>query len=89
MSSASGRAGAEGAGVERALEGGAASSEWKAKLGSLRRGRALGGAGVDVVSGGRCRVSIVQVRVAGVGSTLPAASVARTEKVWVPSARSV
>ena len=34
-------------------------------------------------------VSIVQVRVAGVGSTLPDASVARTEKVWVPSARSV
>jgi hypothetical protein len=32
---------------------------------------------------------MVQVRVAGVGSTLPAASVARTEKVWDPLARPV
>ena len=31
-------------------------------------------------------VSIVQVKLAGVGSTLPAASIARTEKVWEPSA---
>ena len=32
-------------------------------------------------------VSIVQVKVAGVGSVLPAGSVARTLKVWEPSAR--
>ena len=32
-------------------------------------------------------VRTVKVRVAGVGSMLPAASVARTEKVWEPSAR--
>ena len=31
--------------------------------------------------------SIVQVKEAGVGSTFPAASVARTWKVWLPSAR--
>ena len=40
----------------------------------------LSGAGV---------VLMVQVRVAGVASTLPAASVARTEKVWDPLARPV
>ena len=39
---------------------------------------------VIVVSG--AVVSTVNVRVAGVGSTLPAASVARTENVYVPSA---
>ena len=32
-------------------------------------------------------VSIVQVKVAGVGSVLPAGSVARTWKVWEPSVR--
>ena len=32
-------------------------------------------------------VSIVQVKVAGVGSVLPAGSVARTLKVWEPSLR--
>ena len=32
-------------------------------------------------------VSIVQVKVAGVGSVLPAGSVARTWKVWEPSLR--
>ena len=32
-------------------------------------------------------VSIVQVWPAGVGSTLPAASLARTLKLWLPSAR--
>ena len=31
--------------------------------------------------------STVQLRVAGVGSTLPAVSVARTEKLWAPSPR--
>ncbi len=39
-----------------------------------------------VVSGG-AEGSMVQLRVAGVGSTLPAASVARTEKVWAPVLR--
>ncbi len=34
-------------------------------------------------------VSIVQVKLAGVASVLPAASVARTWKVWEPSARPV
>ena len=32
-------------------------------------------------------VSIVQVKEAGVGSTLPTPSIARTWKVWLPSAR--
>ena len=32
-------------------------------------------------------VSTVQEKVAGVGSTLPAASVARTWNVWLPSVR--
>ena len=34
-------------------------------------------------------VSIVQVKLAGVASVLPAASVARTWKVWEPSPRPV
>ena len=38
-----------------------------------------------VVSG--AVVSTVHVRVAGVASTLPAASTARTRKVWAPFAR--
>ena len=42
---------------------------------------------VIVVSGGS--VSTVKERVAGVGSTLPAGSVARTAKVWRPSAREL
>ena len=44
-----------------------------------------GGAAVMVVSGGV--VSTVQVKLAGVGSALPAASVARTWKLWLPSAK--
>src|SRR6266496_3923271 len=40
-----------------------------------------------VVSGGA--VSTVKLREAGVGSVLPAASVARTRKVWEPSARAL
>ena len=32
-------------------------------------------------------VSTVQVKVAGVGSTLPTLSIARTSNVWLPSAR--
>jgi len=43
------------------------------------------GPDVMVVSGGV--VSTVQVWLAGVGSVLPAGSVARTWKVWLPSAR--
>ena len=42
---------------------------------------------VIVVSG--AAVSTVKVRVAGVWSVLPAVSVARTLKVWAPSARLV
>ena len=43
------------------------------------------------VSGGVVSVGVVtvQVRVAGVGSVLPAASVAVAVKVWLPSARPV
>ena len=41
-----------------------------------------------VVSGGVVSAGwIVQVRLAGVASTLPAASMARTRKVWLPAAR--
>jgi hypothetical protein len=39
-----------------------------------------------VVSGG-ADASTVQLLVAGLGSTLPAASLARTEKLWAPSPR--
>ena len=46
-----------------------------------------GGPEVMVVSGGV--VSTVHEYVAGVGSVLPAASRARTWKVWLPSARPV
>jgi hypothetical protein len=40
-----------------------------------------------ILSAGGVVMLMVQVRVAGVASTLPAASVARTEKVWEPLAR--
>ena len=43
--------------------------------------------GLDSIDVSGVLVSIVQVKVAGVGSVLPAGSVARTEKVWEPSAR--
>ncbi len=46
-----------------------------------------GGLLVMLVSG--ARLSIVQVKLAGVESVLPALSVARTSKVWLPSAREV
>jgi hypothetical protein len=46
-----------------------------------------GGLPVIVVSG--AVVSIVHVRLAGLGSTLPAASVALTWKVWLVAARPV
>jgi small ligand-binding sensory domain FIST len=45
----------------------------------------LDGAAVICVSGGV--LSITQVAEAGVASTLPVASRARTSKVWLPSAR--
>ncbi len=45
------------------------------------------GCAVIVVLG--AAVSIVQVKLAGVGSVLPEASVARTSKVWEPSLRPV
>ena len=44
-----------------------------------------GGAAVMLVSG--ATVSTVQEKLAGVGSVLPAASVARTWKVWLPEAK--
>ena len=43
-----------------------------------------GGAAVMVVSG--AVVSMVQVKLAGVASTLPAESMARPWKVWLPAA---
>ena len=55
----------------------------KAKEAELELEGSLGWLSI-VVSG--AAVSIVQVKLAGVGSTLPAASIARTEKVWEPSA---
>jgi adenine deaminase len=45
------------------------------------------GLAVMVVSGNE--VSIVQVKLAGVGSVLPAESVAWTWKVWLPAARAL
>jgi hypothetical protein len=47
----------------------------------------LGGLAVIVVSGPVA--STTQVKLAGVGSTLPAASIARTWKVCAPSLRPV
>ena len=61
----------------------AASSAPNAKLASPLRA-AAGGPDVIVVVG--ATVSIVSVRVTGEASVLPAASLARTENVWVPSA---
>src|SRR2546426_8186346 len=46
-----------------------------------------GGFVVIVVSG--AVVSMVQVKLAGVGSTLPAGSIARTWKVWLPAASAL
>ena len=46
-------------------------------------------AGLITTGAGGAVVSTTQVKVAGVVSTLPAASIARTSKVWVPSARPV
>jgi len=45
----------------------------------------VGPAGADVIVVSGAVVSTVQVRVAGVGSTFPAISAARTSKVWLPS----
>ena len=60
------------------------SDEENSKLGA---GLPLGSLGaVSIVVCGAI-VSTVQANVAGVGSTLPAASVARTWKVWLPSPR--
>src|ERR671915_1910141 len=47
----------------------------------------LAGRGSSTVATGAR--SIVHARVAAVGSTLPAASVDRTENVWLPAARPV
>ena len=49
----------------------------------------LGSLGCAVIVVFGAVVSIVQVKLAGVGSVLPAASVARTSKVWEPSLRPV
>ena len=64
----------------------APASEENEKLAEVEVVEAAGWA-VIVVSG--AVVSTVQVLEAGVASTLPAVSMARTEKVWEPSERLV
>ena len=68
-----------------------ASVEVKVKVGRVVVGRAArAGPPVMEVSGGwlSSTVETVKVRLAGVGSTLPAASMARTSKVCGPSVRA-
>ena len=81
------RAGAEGrgAGVDRALEGGARlGAEAKVGVGSLVRP-----AGPESIWTAGGVVSIVQLKLAGLGSALPAWSIALTSKLWAPSLSSV
>ena len=47
----------------------------------------VGSAGVEVIDVSGGVVSIVQVKLAGLASVLPAGSVARTSTVWEPAAR--
>ena len=77
-------AGAEAAAVQLAGEGGAglAGRERKRRVAFVE-----GSAGPELIVVWGALVSIVQVKVAGVGSVLPAGSVARTWKVWEPSVR--
>ena len=71
-------------GVEAALEARPSSSgEEKPKLGL---GRWWSPSGPESIWVSGALVSTVKVRLAGVGSGLPAVSMARTSKVWVPSA---
>ena len=51
------------------------------------RGSLLSAPGAAVNDAAGATVSTVQVHVAGVGSTLPIASTARTSSAWPPSAR--
>ncbi|MCB9573238.1 MAG: hypothetical protein H6709_14225 [Kofleriaceae bacterium] len=60
------------------------SVELNSKLGSAELSSA--GGPTSIVTSG-ATLSTVQVYVAGVASTLPAPSVARTWNVWLPSAR--
>jgi hypothetical protein len=60
-----------------------ASVEVKLKLAEVAF---VGLAGVAVMDVSGAAVSIVQVKLAGVASVLPAGSVARTWKVWLPAA---
>jgi hypothetical protein len=62
------------------------SVEVKAKLALVA---VVGSVGFDVMLVSGALVSIVQVRLAGLASVLPAASLARTWKVWLPSASAV
>ena len=65
------------------------SVEVKAKLAAVSATVPVG-PDVIVVSGAVVSAAwIVHVRVAGVPSTFPAASIARTLKVWLPAARPV
>ena len=81
-----GGAGRPGAAVAAAFEGGdagaGASVPEKAKSAVALF---VSAAGLAVDLGVRGLLSIVQLKEAGVASTLPAASIARTSKVWAPS----
>ena len=46
-------------------------------------------AGLTVIWVSGAIVSMLQLNVAGLGSVLPALSIARTSKLWAPSAREV
>ena len=78
-------AGGELGGVEAALEGRAG----LAREGEGRRRSPVGPLGPESIAVCGAVVSTVHVRLAGVPSTLPAASVARTSKVCSPSARAL
>ena len=78
------RARSPGAAVDAALE--ASSPAWSAEKANVGVASFVGPDGpLSIVVSGAA-VSTVKLREAGVGSTFPAGSVARTSKVWAPSA---
>ena len=83
-----------GAVIEFALEGRAALVRGEGEFGGGGGGRLRWFLVIEVCggmlssAGGGGGTATVQVKAAGVVSTLPAASVARTEKVWEPTPRS-
>ena len=60
--------------------------EWKVKVAPVEF---VGLVGVVSITVSGAMVSMVQVKLAGVGSVLPSESVARTWKVWLPSVSEV